>query len=217
MTQSSPMTEHSPAEADRSSERKRLFLELLDPVHDSLARFARAMTHDRDEARDLVGETILIALEQFDSLKDHRAFLGFLFTIAHRTCHRRTRRRRFFGAYDERDAARLHSTTTAPDIAPDIAALHAALEKLPAEQREAVALFELSGLSLEEIREIQGGTLSGVKARVARGRRKLAKLLGVEESAPARSRRTESTSNETSTDQPDSTHTLLYSMVQHNG
>jgi RNA polymerase sigma-70 factor (ECF subfamily) len=54
---------------------------------------------------------------------------------------------------------------------------YAALSTLPEKQREAVTLFEISGLSLNEIMEIQGGSLSGVKSRVTRGREELARLL----------------------------------------
>jgi RNA polymerase sigma-70 factor (ECF subfamily) len=166
---------------EATATRQERFLELLDPVHDNLARFVRAMAHDREEARDLMAETLLVAFERFDALKEERAFMSYLFTIARRTCGHRTRRRQLFGDYNEHRAAMLHATSPAPDEAADISALYAALEKLPAEQREAVVLFELSGLPLDEIREIQGGSLSGVKARLARGRRKLAKLLGVEQ------------------------------------
>jgi len=45
--------------------------------------------------------------------------------------------------------------------------------KLPDKQREAIVLFELSGFSIEEIRELQGGTISGVKMRLKRGRNQL--------------------------------------------
>ena len=46
---------------------------------------------------------------------------------------------------------------------------------------KALTLFEISGLSLEEIREIQGGSLPGVKSRVQRGRKKLAEIMGVDD------------------------------------
>jgi RNA polymerase sigma-70 factor, ECF subfamily len=177
------MTTTEPATA-RDGERQRRFMALLDPVHASLNRFARMMSRDREEARDLINETLLVAYERFDSLGDERAFLSFLFTIAHRSCMRSQRRRRLFGALSLGAASRLTAGTTPPDVSADVAALHAAFAKLPAVQREAVALYELSGLSLEEIRTIQGGTLSGVKARVARGRRRLAALLGVSEATP---------------------------------
>jgi RNA polymerase sigma-70 factor (ECF subfamily) len=210
------MPEQIVISSEERTDRRELFMELLDPVHDNLARFARGMTRDREEARDLVAETVLVAFEGFDRINDHRAFLGYLFTIAHRLAMRGVRRRKLFGAYDEEKAAALRSTSPPPDASADIEALYAALAKLPAEQREAVVMFEIAGLSLEEIRTIQGGTLSGVKARVARGRKKLARLLGVDDAAKEPIAR--QTPNDTHTDASSQSDTLnLYSTVGNNG
>ncbi|MEO5929741.1 MAG: hypothetical protein ABIR47_07405, partial [Candidatus Kapaibacterium sp.] len=50
--------------------------------------------------------------------------------------------------------------------------------------REAVLLFELAGFSTAEVRDIQGGTLVAVRVRLARGRKRLATMMGVEAPAP---------------------------------
>ena len=91
------------------------------------------------------------------------------------------KRESFYGEYDETAARHIADTGIAPDDAMDIQLLYDALARLPQNQRESVILFEISGLSLEEIKKIQGGSLSGVKSRIARGRRKLATLLDVQE------------------------------------
>jgi RNA polymerase sigma-70 factor (ECF subfamily) len=59
----------------------------------------------------------------------------------------------------------------------DLLVLHRPLDSLEERQRETVILFEISGLSLEEIRAIQGGSLSGVKSRLVRGRQRLAEVM----------------------------------------
>jgi hypothetical protein len=41
------MPERSPIARNDERDRRELFMELLDPVHDNLARFARGMTRDR--------------------------------------------------------------------------------------------------------------------------------------------------------------------------
>ena len=133
---------------------------------------------DREEANDLVGDTILAAFERFDHIRGEEAFLSYLFTIALRIHKRRRWRRKLFGAYDEERAAGIRDEGSSPESSADVVLLHRALARLPERQREAVVLFELTGLSLEEVREIQGGSLSGVKSRVARGRKELARLLG---------------------------------------
>jgi RNA polymerase sigma-70 factor (ECF subfamily) len=160
-------------------EEQRHFLELLEPIRPGLARYCRAITTDRETARDLASETILIAYEHFATITgDEKSFSSYLFTTASRL-HKRWRwRGKRKVAYDATRAAEIIDTNPAPDSGADIELLYAALRQLPESQREAVVMFEISGLTLEEIRQIQGGSLSGVKSRIARGREKLAKLLG---------------------------------------
>jgi RNA polymerase sigma-70 factor (ECF subfamily) len=165
------------------SQRKERFMALLGPVRHRLAHFARAMTRNHDDAQDLISDTVLAAFERFEQVKDQKAFLAYLFTIAARIHKRRSWRARLFDRYDPEKAASVHDRGTSPDVSADIRALYDAMARLPARQREAVALFEISGLSLEEIRNVQGGSISAVKMRLVRGRKQLALLLGVGEPA----------------------------------
>ncbi|MBL0174959.1 MAG: RNA polymerase sigma factor [Ignavibacteria bacterium] len=157
--------------------RQEHFLSLLDPHYDGFVRYVRAMTRNTEDARDIVGETMLVAFRQLDDIRNEESFFFYLIAIARRQHAKFQRRRWLLVAFGREHEELLRDTGTAPDAQPDIAILHEAIARLPLRMREAVVLFELSGLSLEEIRAIQGGSLSGVKARVARGRRKLAALL----------------------------------------
>lgn len=172
----------NPSSSDREIEQKsELFLSLLLPVRNRLAQYALALARDRSAAEDLVSDTILAAYEGFSRVRDHSAFIGYLFTIALRL-HRRARwRRRLFGRYDEHRAQSRPDLRAAPDVQTDVALLRSALARLPLKYRETVVLFEIAGLSLQEIHTIQGGSFSAVKSRLVRGRRKLAVLLGATE------------------------------------
>ena len=157
------------------------FVELLRPVQKQLYHFARALTKDYDEACDLVGSTLLSALENYNDSYPPASFKSYLFTIAVRIQRRKRTRSMLFIPLNDFHRESIPCTLTPPDESADVQALYNALTRLPEKQREAVALFELTGLSLKEIREIQGGSLSGVKSRVTRGRRHLATLLGLPE------------------------------------
>lgn len=150
---------------------------LLTPLRHRLMHFARVMTGDYEDARDLVSDTVLAALEQFDRIRDTEAFLGYLFTIATRIHRRKRWRARIFDRFESHQEDEISGSTTATDIPVDIRIIYEAMAGLPEKQREALALFEVSGLSLEEIREIQGGSLSAVKMRLVRGREQLSLLL----------------------------------------
>lgn len=154
------------------------FIQLYEPVHRALLRYCEALTRHPDTAKELVSEVVLEALENFHKLRDEAAFLGFLFGIA-RNCRRR-KYRRMARETDLQDAALNRvDQDPGPDQSAEVSLLYDAMVKLPEKQQEALMLFEVSGFSLEEIRKIQGGSLSGVKLRLKRGRVKLKQLLGL--------------------------------------
>lgn len=154
---------------------------LLTPCLAKLSRYCHAMTKDVDDGRDLLSDAILFAYENFEKLRAPEAFTSYIFTSARRLYYRRARRKKLWGVFptgvEEIAGEDVHSA----EIKLDLEALDRALALLPEKQREAVVLFEISELSLADIREIQGGSLSGVKSRIVRGRKKLAELLGERE------------------------------------
>ena len=166
----------------RENERQEEFMALYRPCHDAFCRYCHGLTGDREDAMDLVGDAVLVALENFDRLRKKESFRAWLFGIARRLILHAYRRRKFTGRYSEEDAHLLPDPEPSPDFNPDVEALYAALGRLPLKQREAITLFELSGFSLEEIKKIQGGSLSGVKSRLKRAREKLGEILRDKES-----------------------------------
>ena len=139
-------------------------------------RYVRSLVYDVDDARDVAGETLLRAYDHFDELRNPDAFLYYLISIARREYLRMIRRRRLFLRVPHHEDLAI-DCAAGPDILPDVAILHAAIARLPMRLRETLVLFEFSGLHLEEIRALQGGTLSGVKTRLARARKRLASML----------------------------------------
>ncbi|MFI5202416.1 MAG: RNA polymerase sigma factor [Candidatus Kapaibacterium sp.] len=172
--------------AEHIGTKQREFLALLMPVLPKLSRFCRAMcrgTHgiDGERAKDLVSETILKAYENFERLREPTAFLSYLFTIAARASrHERIKSARS-QPFSETVLENFVDEHNAPDANADVDHLYVALAKLPKKQREAIVMSEITGLKLEEVALVQGSSLSAVKSRVSRGRKKLAKLLGASE------------------------------------
>ena len=160
-----------------TSLRHRRFLALLEPVLDRLERYAVAVYPDVQDAEDLVSETVLIAFERFDELSEPDRFFHFLLLIASRRAKRRKFRERRMVKFDPALAKNLTARVASPELAAEVRIVRDALLLLPERTREAVVLFDVSDLSLEEIRTIQGGTLSGVKSRLKRGREQLVRSL----------------------------------------
>ncbi len=165
-----------------TNERQREFLEMLEPAYDRLSRYALAVTRDEMDGEDLVGATVLAAYEQFERYTDEAPFLHFLVKIASRLYKRQRYRERNRVPYNEALALANRDSGTSPETAAEIRLVTEALQSLPEKMRETVVLFYVSDFSLEEIRRIQSGTLSGVKSRLKRGREQLAQVLGEEPS-----------------------------------
>ena len=155
------------------------FLKDLEPVYPRLSRYALAITRNTEEAEDLVSDAVLAALEKFDANIPNENFAGFLFKITSRLWKRRRYRANFFVSYNEQEANNIEDANSRTDEAAEIAVIMDVLNTLPPKMKETVVLFDVADLSLEEIHKIQGGTISGVKSRLKRGREVLQKQLGI--------------------------------------
>lgn len=148
-------------------------MELYTPLHAGFLKYCRGLTGNRDDALDLVGESILIAFGNLEKLRNQDSFKSYLYGIARRLRLHYYRKIRFQGVFDEHLAEMLIDQSSLPDSDLDAKVIYGLLDRLPPKQREAFVLFEISGFSLKEIRELQGGTLSGVSKRLQRGRDQL--------------------------------------------
>lgn len=152
------------------------FLALIMPIKQGLLGYCRTLTSDRDSAKDLASEAIVIAYQAFGKLKEESALKSYLYTTVKRLA--RDQWKRDVRQTEIGNAAQMAASTASPETLADIRLLQEALMQLPDAQRDAIIWHELSGLQLEEIREIQGGSLSAVKMRILRGKEKLAEILG---------------------------------------
>ncbi len=152
------------------------FFELLNPMLNNLSNYARAICRNDEDAKDLVQDTIINAYNNFNKLKDEQAFLSYLFTIASRL-HRKNRKRAVFIRNNRQTILSYIATNHINNEKYDVKVLYKLLSELPDKQKEAIILFEINGFSINEIRKIQGGTISGVKSRLRRAREGLKALL----------------------------------------
>jgi RNA polymerase sigma-70 factor (ECF subfamily) len=152
---------------------------LLEPIHDRAVETARNLCRSPGEGDDLYQEAVLRAFNKLHTLRDESRFRSWFFAVL-LSIHRSRWRRAFWRRFLPLDAA----SPDAPDPVGDDGRRHEeeflgarraarALDRLPADQREAVVLHELEGFSMEAVAEIQGVTVAAVKSRVFRGREKL--------------------------------------------
>jgi RNA polymerase sigma-70 factor (ECF subfamily) len=132
----------------------------------ALRRYARALTRDAETADDLVQDTLVRALrsEHLFHGGDVRAWLYTILTNLNRNRLRALARRPTVTSIDDHDA---------PDAAgPEFGGrdIERALALLAEEQRAALLLIVLEGLTYREVAEIQGVPIGTVMSRLARAR-----------------------------------------------
>lgn len=152
-------------------------MELYEPVHGSFERFCKARSYGVCDFNDLMHDTLIIAFEQFDALKNREAFLSFLFGIANKV-HANFRRKNkplTFSDIKGVENTQDHSFSVDKNFQHD--ELYEALNKLTVEYRTSIILFEIAGFSLKETAEIQDCTVDAVKQRLSRGRKMLLEAL----------------------------------------
>jgi RNA polymerase sigma factor (sigma-70 family) len=156
---------------------RELFIELFEPIQHAVTQYVRVMVGNYEDSRDIVADTVLAALERMEEVTNPESFKFFMFAIARRTYWRSVLRRRLFIPLEKKHENLSLDGEAIALVSLDVNLLMDAIHELPAKQREAISLFEFGGFSIEEIRNIQGGSLSGVKTRLSRAREKLKSAL----------------------------------------
>jgi RNA polymerase sigma-70 factor (ECF subfamily) len=132
----------------------------------ALRRYARALTRNAETADDLVQDTLVRALrsEHLFHGGELRSWLYTILTNLNRNRLRALARRPSLMAIDDNDA---------PEMAGPEAGgrdIERALASLVEEQRSALLLVVLEGLSYREVSEVQGVPIGTVMSRLARAR-----------------------------------------------
>ncbi|MEN9997112.1 MAG: hypothetical protein RI922_102 [Bacteroidota bacterium] len=160
-----------------AEEKQMAFMKLYEPVHAQFERFCKARVYGQFDFKDLMHDSLIIAFNKFESLKDEKAFLHFLFGIAIRVLSN-NKKKKSLDYHDNLNSV-VSSTPVVSDTERNIELEHLkiAISRLPEEQKEAVLLFEIGGFSIKEIAVLQESSVSAVKQRLSRGRQNLLVLL----------------------------------------
>jgi RNA polymerase sigma-70 factor (ECF subfamily) len=139
--------------------------------------YLRRLVDGEQDAWDLVQETWLKTVRALPGLRDPRAFPAFLYTTARRSAL--TRRR----GLDHQANDPPVDDPPAPDTNDPVARfdnveqVHRALGQLPLPQREALTLFFLQDLSIEEMSQVLGVPEGTVKSRLHYAKQAVRKIL----------------------------------------
>jgi RNA polymerase sigma-70 factor (ECF subfamily) len=155
-------------------------------VHlDALYSFALKLTKSRDDAEDLVSDTMLRAFDRWEQYRLGTNVRAWLFTILYHTFVSRARRINSREVQLPEDADSWASLEVVGEADPEGSFYDSfvdeevtrAIDALPRDYRTAVVLSDVQGLRYAEIAEILGIPEGTVKSRLFRGRRMLQKKL----------------------------------------
>ena len=156
----------------------RAFDELVRRHTDRLWAFAVRTLGDSHDAADALQEAFLSAFRGADRWRGEAAVSTWLHRIVYHACLDRVRRRRSHRADPLGEDVDVPVPRDAMADRMTVLAVDEALDRLPAAQRAAVVLVDMEGLSIVEAAAALGVREGTVKSRAARGRYRLAVLLG---------------------------------------
>jgi RNA polymerase sigma-70 factor (ECF subfamily) len=146
------------------------FRDELVAIIPQLRVFSRGLCSGRAIADDMVQDALTRAWAARKSFERGSNFRAWIFMILRNQYYTTVRKLSRMADWDPEAAERLLVTPADQEWQLEVAAVAAALQKLPPEQREVLLLVGASGLPYEEAAQIVGCAVGTIKSRLARGR-----------------------------------------------
>jgi RNA polymerase sigma-70 factor (ECF subfamily) len=158
------------------------FVSLYNRYKDSVFSFCWKMLSDRDLALDVMQETFVRVYENRDRLLSTASFKSWLFTIARNQCLNQISRGRRHVSYEGLTVPPTSADTgdtpfTQLEKNERVLLVNEYLLRLSPAYREVIVLREYQNLTYEEIAAVTRSTVSAVKSRLFKARRKLGAYL----------------------------------------
>ena len=156
--------------------KKEQFLLFYEQFKSELSSYCRALMLNEDDAKDLMSDTVLLAFERFETIRDMQKFKYFLFGIASRLFRKKIRRKKIIAFVGLENADKKETKEKTDDRA-SLSLLYRSIAQLKEQEAEAIVLFELSGCTLQEVSEIMNINLNTAKTHVYRAKKHLEQIL----------------------------------------
>lgn len=143
---------------------------LIIASEDNLYRVAKSILFNDSDCADAIQDTIVKAFSKIHTLKNDEYAKTWLVRILINECYMVMRK--------EKNMVSLESVSdNAVGEVPDYSDLYAAVSKLPQDMRMAIVLYYVEEFSIKEIAAIEETTVSAIKNRLHKARKKLRELL----------------------------------------
>ncbi len=163
--------------------KQRTFESLVMAYATDMYRYAYWLCHNSALAEDLVQEAFVRAWKALDSLDDHKAAKGWLFTIVRRENARHFDRKHTDDVSLDDIEIDMIVGQTDDFASTEYFVLRNALKVLPSEYLEPLLLQVIGGYSCDEIAVIIESSTGAVMTRLSRARKKMRELMTGDEFA----------------------------------
>ncbi len=150
-----------------------------------LQRYARAVCPSREEADDLLQDTLLRAVTKMSLWREGTNMRAWLFTILQRqriTRLRRAARRRDYQAFEDECLGLWYPANQVDSV--ELREVEAAIAQLSPEHAEVLRLVVLQNLTYEEAAEALDCAVGTIRSRLSRARARLHRSLEEPRHAP---------------------------------
>jgi RNA polymerase sigma-70 factor, ECF subfamily len=141
-------------------------------------RIALRILGNPTDAEDVLQDSLLRAWQALPELRDRRFFSTWLYRIVTNRCLNAIRSRRATEVLPDEIEDETRRPNHVTEARTQLETLGRAIMRLTPEQRVPFVLRELEGFSYEEIAEVLGTTVPGVKGRLHRARLALLEAIG---------------------------------------
>jgi len=159
------------------------FAGLVDKHRDMVYTIALRIVRNHHDAEEIAQDAFLKVYRSLDSFKQQSKFTTWLYRIVYNTAISKVRKKKYeTTAIDEAmienySVDEVHSQVQGLDEEEQKMLIDATLDKLPEEESTLISLYYLSECSVDEISQITGLTLSNVKVKLHRTRKKMYTLM----------------------------------------
>lgn len=156
---------------------------LVDKYQNLVYTLALKLLKKPEDAEELAQDTFIKAFQKIESYGGKSKFSTWLYSITYNACISELRKRRIeFKSLDDRqisdqDEQKMHDYYRETKKEDQEKYLNMALEKLPEDDQVLVTLYYYENQSMDEISVITGLTVSNIKVKIHRARKRMYLLL----------------------------------------
>ena len=159
------------------------FSVLVEKYQNMVYSLALKLLKRPEDAEELAQDTFIKAYQKIDSYEGKSKFSTWLYSITYNACISELRKRRIeFASFDDRqitdqDEMKMHDYYRETRKEDQEKYLNLALSKLPEDDQVLVTLYYYENQSMDEISTITGLTVSNIKVKIHRARKRMYGLL----------------------------------------